>query len=128
MDALITNVNWLAVGASTIISYLLASLWFSPSFFGRKWADGVGLKLAEDEGFSIYALISQFFATLLLAWIVSLAVGNDSLAFIFLISLTIFFFLLAANLIAEHGIYASLVEATFVFAISLIMTICNLLL
>ena len=128
MEALVTNVNWLAVGVSTIISYLFASLWYSPSVFGSKWANGIGLQIGAEEGFSIYALVSQFFATLLLAWIVSLAIGNGSLAFIFLISLTVFFFLLAANLIAEHSTYASLVEATFVFAISLIMTICNLLL
>tara|TARA_B100000945_G_C19983522_1_gene413238 strand:- start:164 stop:529 length:366 start_codon:yes stop_codon:yes gene_type:complete len=121
-------VNWLAVGASTIISYLFASFWYSPSVFGKRWADRVGLKLGTDESFSINALVSQFFATLLLAWIVSLIVGNGSLAFIVLISLTIFFFLLSANLIAKHSTYASLVEATFVLVISLIMTVCNLLL
>ena len=128
MEPLIANVNWLAVGVSTIIGYLFASFWYSPSIFGEKWADGVGLKIGADEGFSIYALVSQFFASLLLAWIVSLIVGNGSLAFIVLISITIFFFLLAANLIAEHSAYASLVEATFVLVISLIMTLCNLLL
>ena len=128
MEPLVANVNWLAVGVSTIISYLFASFWYSPAVFGQKWADGVGLKLGAEESFSIYALVSQFIATLLLAWIVSLIVGNGSLAFIVLISLTIFFFLLAANLIAEHSTYASFVEATFVLVISLIMTVCNLLL
>ena len=44
MEALITNVDWLAVGVSTIICYLFASLWFSSWLFGEKWADGVGVE------------------------------------------------------------------------------------
>ena len=97
MEALVMNVNWLAVGLSTIISYLFASFWYSPTAFGGKWAAGLGLKDGPQGGFSMSALGCQFFATRLLAWIISLAVANDSIAFIFLISLTIFFFVLTAN-------------------------------
>ena len=128
MEALVTNVNWLAVGLSTIISYLFASFWYSPTAFGSKWADGLGFKERAQEGFSMIALVCQFFSILLLAWINSLIVGNGSLVFIFLISLTIFFFVLTANLMSDNSNYSSLVEATFVFAMSLIMTACNFLL
>ena len=128
MEALVTNVNWLAVGVGTIISYLFASFWYSPLVFGSKWAGGVGLKERTQDGFSFYALVCQFFAILLLAWINSLIMGNGSLVFIFLISLTIFFFVLTANLMSDNSNYCSLVEATFVFAITLIMTACNFLL
>ena len=86
------------------------------------------MKNGIEENFSVYALVSQFFATLLLAWIVSLAVGNDSLSFIALISSMVFFFLLAANLMAGHSVYASLAEGVFVLAISIIMAISNLIL
>ena len=106
MEALITNVDWLAVGVSTIICYLFAALWFSSWLFGEKWADGVGVENGLEKNFSVYALVSQFFATLLLAWIVSLAVGNDSLLFIALISFMVFFFLLA-----QHGYHISLAIA-----------------
>jgi len=128
LEALVTNVNWLAVGVGTIISYLFASFWYSPLVFGSKWAHGVGLKEWTQDGFSFYALVCQFFAILLLAWINSLIMGNGSLVFIFLISLTIFFFVLTANLMSDNSNYSSLVEATFVFAITLIMTACNFLL
>ena len=128
MEALVTNVNWLAVGLSTIISYLFASFWYSPMAFGGKWAAGLGLKDGPQGGFSMSALVCQFFATLFLAWIISLAVANDSIAFIFLISLTIFFFVLTANLMSKASNYSSLVEATFVLTMSLIMTACNFLL
>ena len=119
MEALVTNVNWLAVGLSTIISYLFASFWYSPTAFGSKWADGVGLKERAQEGFSFFAWFASSSPILLLAWINSLIVGNGSLVFIFLISLTIFFFVLTANLMSDNSNYSSLVEATFVFAISI---------
>jgi hypothetical protein len=128
VEALVTNVNWLAVGLSTIISYLFASFWYSPTAFGGKWAAGLGLKDGAQGGFSMIALVCQFFSTLLLAWIISLAVANDSVAFIFLISLTIFFFVLTANLMSKASNYSSLVEATFVLTMSFIMTACNFLL
>ena len=128
MEALVTNVNWLAVGLSTIVSYLFASFWYSPMAFGAKWAAGLGLKYGAQGGFSMNALVCQFFATLLLAWIISLAVANDSIAFIFLISFTIFFFVLTAKLMSGARNYSSLVEATFVLTMSLIMTACNFLL
>ena len=128
MEALVTNVNWLAVGLSTIISYLFASFWYSPTAVGGKWAAGLGLKDGAQGGFSMIALVCQFFSTLLLAWIISLAIANDSVAFIFLISLTIFFFVLTANLMSKASNYSSLVEATFVLTMSLIMTACNFLL
>ena len=128
MEALVTNVNWLAVGLSTIISYLFASFWYSPTAFGGKWAAGLGLKDGAQGGFSMIALVCQFFSILLLAWIISLAVANDSVAFIFLISLTIFFFVLTANLMSKASNYSSLVEATFVLTMSFIMTACNFLL
>ena len=83
MEALVTNVNWLAVGLSTIISYLFASFWYSPTAFGGKWATGLGFKDGAQGGVSMIALVCQFFSTLLLAWIISLAVANDSIAFIF---------------------------------------------
>ena len=128
MEALVTNVNWLAVGLSTIVSYLFASFWYSPTAFGGKWAAGLGLKDGAQGGFSMIALVCQFFSILLLAWIISLAVANDSVAFIFLISLTIFFFVLTANLMSKASNYSSLVEATFVLTMSFIMTACNFLL
>jgi len=35
MEILLAGVNWLAVGVSTIICYMLAGLWYSPKLFGN---------------------------------------------------------------------------------------------
>lgn len=127
MAALFTNVSWLAVGASTIICFMLGGLWYSPKMFGVKWAQGVGIDIGNTTQ-PIPALVTQFFGTLFFAWVVGLAVSNDSIASVVLISITIFFLLVAANLFAEHTVYASVVEGLFVITMAVIMVVCNLFL
>ena len=124
MEALTANVNWLGVGLSTIICFMLGSLWFSGKLFGEKWAEGI--EIGPDHKQSVSALVSQFFGTLLLAWIVGLAVSG-SIASVVLITLAVFFLVLASNLMGDHTLYASMVEGGFVIAMTIIMTICNVI-
>ncbi len=128
MEALFANVNWLAVGASTIICFMLGALWYSPKMFGVKWAQGVGIKIDDNAKQSVPALVTQFLGTLMFAWVVALAVTNGSIASAVLISITFFFLLIAANLFAEHTVYASVVEGAFVLTMAVIMVVCNLFL
>ena len=125
MDALFTNVNWLAVGSSTIVCFMLNALWYSRKMFGVKWAKGVGIDIDANGDQSVPTLVTQFLGTLLYAWEVALAVANNSLASAVLISITFFFLLVAANLLAEHTVYASVVEGAFVLTMAAIMVACN---
>ena len=85
MEALFADVNWLAVGVSTIISFILGGLWYSPKMFGTKWAKGVGVNVDADAKQPMPALVTQFIGTLLFAWVVALAYTNGSIASIVLI-------------------------------------------
>jgi hypothetical protein len=127
MEALTANVNWLGVGLSTIICFMLGALWFSGKLFGEKWAEGIGIEIGPDHKQSVSALVSQFFGTLLLAWIVGLAVSGGSIASVVLITLAVFFLVLASNLMGDNTLYASMVEGGFVIAMTIIMTICNVI-
>ncbi|MDD9888965.1 MAG: DUF1761 domain-containing protein [Gammaproteobacteria bacterium] len=128
MDALFANVSWLAVGASTIICFMLGALWYSPKMFGTKWARGLGINIDGDAKQPVPALVTQFLGTLLFAWVVALAVTNGSIASVVLISITFFFLLVAANLFAEHTVYAAVVEGAFILAMAAIMVVCSLFL
>ncbi|NKB32412.1 MAG: DUF1761 family protein [Pseudomonadales bacterium] len=128
MEALFTNVSWLAVGVSTIISFMLSGLWYSQKMFGVKWGEGVGVKTGGDAKQPVPALVIQFVGTLLFAWVVALAYTNGSIASIVLISITFFFLLIAANLFAEHSVYASVVEGAFIPTMAVIMVVCNMFL
>ena len=98
MEALFASVNWLAVGVSTIVSFMLAALWYSSKMFGTKWADG--LNIDADGKHPILALLAQFIGTLLFAWVVALGVSNGSIASVLLISIT-FFFVKSSNIFGE---------------------------
>ena len=67
MEAQFADVNWLAVGVSTIISFILSGLWYSPKMFGTKWAKGVGVNVDADAKQPMPALVTQFIGTLLFA-------------------------------------------------------------
>jgi hypothetical protein len=41
------NVNWLAVAAATVSSFLLGGLWYSPALFGRTWMAANGFSEAD---------------------------------------------------------------------------------
>ena len=43
------NVNWLAVAAATVSSFLLGGLWYSPALFGRTWMAANGFTDADLE-------------------------------------------------------------------------------
>ena len=128
MEALFADVNWLAVGVGTIISFILSGLWYSPKMFGTKWAKGVGVNVDADAKQPMPALVTQFIGTLLFAWVVALAYTNGSIASIVLISITFFFLLVAANLFAEHSVYATVVEGMLIITMGLIMVVCNIFL
>ena len=128
MEALFANVNWLAVGVSTIISFMLSGLWYSSKMFGTKGAQGVGVKIGGDAKQPMPALVTQFIGTLLFAWVVALAYTNGSIASIVLISITFFFLLVAANLFAEHTVYATVVEGLLIITMGVIMVVCNIFL
>ena len=81
MEALFADVNWLAVGVSTIISFILSGLWYSPKMFGTKWAKGVGVNVDADAKQPMPALVTQFIGTLLFAWVVAKYVKSNAIVY-----------------------------------------------
>ena len=128
MDALITGVNWLAVGISTVLSFMLAGLWYSQKLFGRKWAEGRGIDTESGAGQPIPALVTQFVGTFLLAWIVALAMANNALSSAILIVITIAILLMAGGMFGGSSRYATVVEGCFVLAMAVIMIGTNAIL
>ena len=128
MAELVAGVSWLAVGLSTIICFMLGALWYSPVLFGTRWAEGVNIEIGPGAKQPVGALVTQFLGTLLLAWIVALAYTNGSVSSIVLIVAAFALLLVAANLFAEHSLYAALAESGFIAVMAVIMLVCNLFL
>ncbi len=124
MNELIDNVNWIAVIAGTVVAYLLGWLWYSPKLFGTKWAEGVGLKL-DGSGPPSLALVVQFVATFLLAWIIGITAVANALLTAILIVLTVVCLMVASSLFCQKSRYAIATEAGFVVVMAVIMIVCQ---
>lgn len=52
-NALLSNINWLAVLVSAIAYFLLGAIWYSKALFGSKWVSLVGIDMndpAKNKG------------------------------------------------------------------------------
>ncbi len=124
------EVSWLAVIVATVLSFVLGGLWYSPRFFGLKWAAGVGVDLeAPDAGKeSAKALLVQFVSTLLLAWLLGAMVNAGEWLMIFATMGVLAFILASAGLFHRNNNFAVVVEAVFVVVMSTLMVVVHLVL
>ncbi len=130
MSELSLNVNWLAVIAGTVASFLVGWLWYSPKLFGIKWAEGVGVKLTDSKlpkGMAI-AMAAQLFGTFLFAWMIGVTAANDAPATAVLVALTIAVLQAASGLYSQKSSYAIATESGFVIAMAMVMILCHVLL
>lgn len=128
METITTGVSWWAVGVSTVLSFMLGGLWYSPILFGRKWAEGVGVEIGEGSTQPVPAMIMQLLGTFLLAWVIALADAMGAYPAAVLIVLTAAVLMIASNLFSEHTLFASLIQGLFVVVMAIIMVLCNLVL
>lgn len=128
METITTGISWWAVGVSTVLSFMLGGLWYSPLLFGKKWAEGVGVETGPDNPQPVPALVMQLLGTFLLAWVIALADVLGAYSAAVLIVLAASTLLIAANLFSEHSLASSLIQGLFVIVMAVIMVVCNLVL
>ncbi len=62
------EVNYLAVGLSAVLSFVLGMLWYSPLLFGKAWMAGQGYTEADLEG--MQSGMGPTYALSLVCWFV----------------------------------------------------------
>jgi hypothetical protein len=62
MGELTEGVNWLAVGAGTVLSFLLGWVWYSPMLFVKKWIEGINVKPNPNAKVPVPAMVVQLIA------------------------------------------------------------------
>ena len=125
MNELIQGVNWLAVIVGFFVSFLLGWLWFSPKLFGKKWALGVGVEMNEDSKPAPLSMVLQASGTFLLAWLVGITAASNALLTILMIMLAFICLQAASGLFCKKSPYAIVVEAGYIFIMTLIMIVCQ---
>ena len=105
MIELTNDVNWYAVIAGFVLSFLLGWAWFGPRMFGPKWVQGTGVKMGGDGNMSAAALGWQALATFMLSWLVGITATHNALFTIILVALTIMAFIAANGLFVSKSRY-----------------------
>ncbi|MFN0191365.1 MAG: DUF1761 domain-containing protein [Aestuariivirga sp.] len=121
MAELTEGVNWIAVIAGTVLSFLLGWLWYSPKLFGVKWAEGVGVKLGAADAMPMGAMAAQLLGTFLLAWLIGITAAKNALLTAILIALLAIVLIVANGLFARKSSYAITVEAGFIAAMAIVI-------
>ena len=123
MGEITANVNWLAVIVGAVLSFLLGWLWYSPKMFGTKWAEGVGVSLADSSEMPVKAMVTQAVATFFLAWVVGVFAANNALSTLILVILTIVLLMAAGSFFGKKSDYAIATEVGFVVTMAVIMVV-----
>jgi hypothetical protein len=123
MNEITAGIDWIAVGVGTVAAFLLGWAWYSPMLFGKRWAEGVGLKLESAQAMPVAAMVAQLIATFLLAWVVGVTAAQNALATMILVMATIVLIVVANGLFAKKSGYAIAVESSFVAAMALVMVV-----
>ena len=127
-EALIVNVNWLAVIVGAVVAYALGALWYSPAMFGTVWMKGVGLSGKDAKGNMTLPMVAQAFGTFGLAWIIGITETTDALGLAILIALTIAVLIKANGLFGKKSRVAIMVESGFVIAMVVVMILAQAIL
>jgi hypothetical protein len=125
MAELVEGVSWMAVIVSFVISFLLGWLWFSPKLFGKKWAEGAGISLEGGAQMPALAMLTQALGTFGLAWLFGITAADEALLTIILVLLTLSLLVVANGKFAQQSNAAVAIEGSFIFAMGVIMLVCQ---
>lgn len=127
MEEITQGVNWLAVGISTVISFMAGWFWYSPKAFGIKWAEGVGVQLDPDMKPPALPMIVQLLFTFMLSWLIAIMAASNALLLAILMALTVMAGLACSGLWGQKSNYAIAVEIGFIAVMVSIMVACQAL-
>ena len=78
MDELASGINWSAVLAGAVASYLAGWLWYSPKMFGERWVKAANVTYTDTPPAAAMAM--HFGGMVLLSWFVGVMAREEMLA------------------------------------------------
>tara|TARA_R110002096_G_scaffold24713_12_gene77778 strand:+ start:3474 stop:3854 length:381 start_codon:yes stop_codon:yes gene_type:complete len=121
MDAILLNVNWLAVIVGTALAYGLGTLWFGP-VFGKAWSAG-SHNIKRPARMPMAAMTVQLVGTFLMAWAIGATATIDALVTAIFIILAIASVNMAGSMFSQKSTAAALVDGGYVIAMGIVMII-----
>ena len=78
MSELASDINWAAVVAGAVMSYLAGWFWYSPKLFGERWANAANVTYSKTP--PVAALAMHFSGMVLLSWFVAIMAREELMA------------------------------------------------
>lgn len=126
MQELLSNIEWVVVLVSFVLSFGLGWLWYSPVLFYEKWNAGKGGGVWQAPMWMPMA--AQMVSTLLLAIITNMASSDGHVGHAILVAIIIAGFIKANGLYSGKSRYAIGVEAGYIMAMIVLLVVVNMVL
>ncbi len=120
-ETILAQTNWLAVILSTIGAFGFGALWYSEKLLGARWRAGIGVPAVNTTAHMYFGMVTQFCATLVLAFIVSATILLGSLMALIVIAIMLMGFIKA------HGFYAGKTKTAITIEVSYILVMVLIL-
>lgn len=125
MNELTGGVSWVGVIAGAVVAFLVGWLWYSPKLFGTKWAEGVGVKMADASAMPVGAMISQVVGLLLMSWFVGVTAASNALLTVILATVAFAVLAYSGGMFAQKSAYARNVDAGYLVVSLVVMVVCQ---
>lgn len=120
----IMGVSWVAVIVGAVLAFILGWLWYSQFLFGKRWAEGVGVELADASSMPMGAMVTNAIGLLGLAWVAALIAGNIWLWGLVILAFAILGY--SGGLFRKNSSGAAWVDAGYLIANGVLLWIVNL--
>ncbi|MGJ8617512.1 MAG: DUF1761 domain-containing protein [Sulfitobacter sp.] len=119
------NVNWLAVIVGAVVGFLVGWLFYSPILFGKRWAEGSGVKLNTADKMPAQAMITQFLALFALSIVVGVTATANALITAILAILAAALFVASNGGFCKKSGYAIAVDFGYICVAGVIMIVAQ---
>tara|TARA_R110002051_G_scaffold104963_1_gene177794 strand:+ start:11650 stop:12036 length:387 start_codon:yes stop_codon:yes gene_type:complete len=123
MGELTSGVNFLAVIVGAVLAFVAGWAWYSPKFFGEKWAEESGVKMDAASKMPVAAMAAQGIGLLLMSWFVGVTAASSMLATVILATVAFAVLAYSGNTFSGKTAYARNVDAGYWIVALVIMII-----
>ena len=123
MDAILVNVNWLAVIVGAVVAFGLSMVWFGP-LFGKVWAQG-SHGITPPARFPVAAMVLYAVGTFLLAWLIGATATINALGTAIGLVLALAIMLVSSSLLGQKSTAAALIDGGIVILMGVVMIVAQ---
>lgn len=117
------SISWLPVIIGTVVAFLAGWLWYSPTLFGKGWAEGSGVELGSANEMPVFAMATQLVALFLFAILIGTLAANDMLVTAIVATFASACFVISGGAFSKKSNYAIGVDGGYIAIAGFIMII-----